>query len=631
MNRKLLLLNVLCAFGICVCAQSISTDKPLYDFGEKVSVSYSNFLTNSNIYFYKDVSLLPSDFFLEGITFDTDTFSTSVLEPGRYVVKNELNGSEYASSSFRVADISLENNDLRILLIADPHVMAQSLVVSEGEAYHNAMDANRKMLAESEGIFNQLVDSIIKYKPDLALFPGDLTKDGEKFSHLVVVNGLKKIQEAGIRCLVIPGNHDYNNPNSVYYASAESFYTPTLTEAEFAEMYAAYGYGGKSVLDTASLSYYTDEIDGLRIIGVDATRNRENTLKEWGADRNRSYGSGLLRANTLQWVIDRADEADMQGRMVIVMMHHQMLQHFNSQDKVFATATIEKGDSVAQVFLEHNIRTVLTGHMHINNITKIFNSNRTDSLIEISTGSPIEYPGCWRWLTINSKRDNITVNTRFIQSIAETSDFMLYGRDLLAGHADLLWSPVQKMLWNGLKNAKTTSMGSTAPISTFLDILINNENKYSDVAYKYLAEPMMLVMLMASEANENRKHGRLIIDMLTNGLVSFTDEVTADNTFSYIEKAVLKGFVQTTGKTMFEDYLGSLINDCSYCGLANENTTNDLYLSLVLPTPQIKSSIMPIESMPVDNHYYDMLGRRFSTRPSVGGVYLYNGKKILIQ
>lgn len=135
---------------------------------------------------------------------------------------------------------------------------------------------------------------------------------------------------------------------------------------------------------------------------------------------------------------------------------------------------------------------------------------------------------------------------------------------------------------------------------------------------------------MASEANENRKHGQLIIDMLTNSLTSFTDEVTNDGSFTYIEKAVLKGFVQTTGKTMFEDYLGSLINDCSYCGMMNENTTNDLYLALTFPTPQIKSGIETPVLQQVDKYYYDMLGRRYYERPMVEGVYLHQGKKIII-
>ena len=628
---KICLLTSLIIVGaVSVMAQSVTTGKPVYDYGDRTEVFYNNAFTNSDFYFYHNAALVPSSFFVERVTFDNGDFVTDVLEPGKYTVKNIFEGTEYAQSSFRIADIPLQDNDLRILVVADAHVMAQALVVGESEAYQNAMNSSRKMLAESEGVFNQLVDTVIKYKPDLVLFPGDMTKDGEKVSHQVFVNGLKRIEKQGIVCLAIPGNHDYNNPNSVYYASTEKIYTPTLTESEFAGMYKDYGYGDNSARDTSSLSYYTDKFAGLRIIGIDATRNRENTLKEWGAKRDKVFADGFLRPNTLKWVLDRADEAAQQGRMVFVMMHHQMLQHFNNQDKIFSSATIQSGDSIARVFMKHNIHVVLTGHMHINNATKLYNEEKSDSIIEISTGSPIEYPGCWRWLTINSKRNKITVNTRFVSAIAEAQDYMVYGRDLLVKHSGLVWTPIANYLWNKMRSLRNSTIGSQGPVSRFLDIMINNEDKYSAMMESYMSEPLKLVMLTAAEANENKKYGQLLIDMMTDGLTNFAEDVIADNNFNSLERTAIRVFVKNSGDTLFEEYLGSLIYDCSYCGTDNENTTNDLYLNLHLPAPVI-SGLENAGAENMQSYYYDMLGRRYTECPPHSGIYLHNGRKIIVR
>ena len=468
-----------------------------------------------------------------------------------------------------------------MLVISDAHVMAQSLVKNQGSAYTSAMDANRKMLAESEGIYNQLVDTIIKYKPDVVLFPGDMTKDGEKASHEVFVEGLKKIEKNGIVCLVIPGNHDYNNPSSVYYDGAASHYADALNEAEFATMYKDYGYGNAATRDTSSLSFYTDEFDHLRIIGIDATRNRENTLKEWGASSNKSFGDGLMRPNTLKWVLDRADEADKQGRMVLVMVHHQMLQHFDNEDEMFSSASIQNGEDIAKQFIDHKIRVVLTGHMHINNITKLYNTAKTDSIIEISTGSPIEYPGCWRWLSLNKGRNTLTVNTRYIASIKEADDFMLYGREHLSKHDDLLWGPFSTKLWEGMAKSSIAD----ADLKTFLKLLTDNEATYKPLAKGYLSEPLKLIMLTSAEANENHKYGQLLLTMMSDSLDAFAKKVMTDNSYSAFAKMKVSAALKMFGDAAFEEALGSLITDCSYRGTKNENTTNDLYLTVSLPNP----------------------------------------------
>ena len=97
---------------------------------------------------------------------------------------------------------------VRIMLISDPHVLAPELIINKGEALDNTNRLDRKLNEYSSAIFDEVIATALKEKPDLFLISGDLTKDGELLSHQYVVQKLYELKEAGIRALVVPGNHD---------------------------------------------------------------------------------------------------------------------------------------------------------------------------------------------------------------------------------------------------------------------------------------------------------------------------------------------------------------------------------------------------------------------------------------
>ena len=70
----------------------------------------------------------------------------------------------------------------RVMVISDPHVIAQTLL-QPGTAADEMLASGRKMLDLSEPAWKALMDTALLYQPDLLLIPGDLTKDGEAVSH----------------------------------------------------------------------------------------------------------------------------------------------------------------------------------------------------------------------------------------------------------------------------------------------------------------------------------------------------------------------------------------------------------------------------------------------------------------
>jgi 3',5'-cyclic AMP phosphodiesterase CpdA len=95
--------------------------------------------------------------------------------------------------------------------------MAPGLLVNDGKAWQNYLAGSRKMVDKSAEIFDALVDTVLKERPDAVLIPGDLTKDGALLSHEYVVSRLDTLLKAGIPAFVIPGNHDLGTSGAVYY------------------------------------------------------------------------------------------------------------------------------------------------------------------------------------------------------------------------------------------------------------------------------------------------------------------------------------------------------------------------------------------------------------------------------
>ena len=126
--------------------------------------------------------------------------------------------------------------DKTIMVIADPHVMAESLLDS-GVAFDDMIAKQRKMLDMSEMAFKALVDTALFYHPSLVLIPGDLTKDGELVSHNVVLSQLERLQEVGIKTLLIPGNHDIGG-TAYSYIGEEKTSVETLADTDWESTYA---------------------------------------------------------------------------------------------------------------------------------------------------------------------------------------------------------------------------------------------------------------------------------------------------------------------------------------------------------------------------------------------------------
>ena len=108
----------------------------------------------------------------------------------------------------------VESGPVRIGVISDVHVFdAVKLGGVPGQpAYEEAIGKDRKAFLQSQALLQAALDRLVAAGNQIILITGDLTKDGEQFSHEALREAIAKVQAKGVKVLLIPGNHDMNNP-----------------------------------------------------------------------------------------------------------------------------------------------------------------------------------------------------------------------------------------------------------------------------------------------------------------------------------------------------------------------------------------------------------------------------------
>ena len=288
----------------------------------------------------------------------------------------------------------------KMVVLSDPHVMAPSLLESDGTAWTNYLNKERKMVDNSQLLYDEMMTRIMTASPDLVLITGDLTKDGEQVSHEYVISKLNELRASGIQVLVIPGNHDRGaNRNAVYYNGVSTTAAAVADNDWFAEHYVNYGYGNSSEREETTLTYACEPIDGLVVIGIDSGRR------------------GIVSSTTLNWVKEKAETAKANGKRVIAMMHHPLMPHFTGVNTFESSAVVQNYGTVRNTLADAGIRVVFTGHFHTSDIAKDWNDDMKREIYDVNTGSLIAYPCDYRVVTMSDDFSEMAITTNHCTAV----------------------------------------------------------------------------------------------------------------------------------------------------------------------------------------------------------------------
>lgn len=329
----------------------------------------------------------------------------------------------------------MENNKkISLSILSDIHILARSLMTNNKE-FNMAIKYDRKFLVEGEGLLKKSLELASLNDSKYIIIPGDLTKDGEKKSHLEVMEILKSwtYENPQRKIFLIPGNHDINNKQAFDYKNLKK--TDYIEPREFFEIYdflykdkvlEFYKNSNifKSHLDFVNkkfnrdfkYSYYCQGY-GSYLARIDNNLENKNSLTLLFIDtsiyscdyeQNHKDGKtnvvGALDKNVMKWAIEKIDEAKSRKDMIFVISHHAFIPNFRDQRLVLGPFIIKNWNEKyidddprindklpIEVLADMGIKFLFTGHLHENGTAK-YKSGLGNEIFNIQTGSTVTYP-----------------------------------------------------------------------------------------------------------------------------------------------------------------------------------------------------------------------------------------------
>lgn len=244
----------------------------------------------------------------------------------------------------------------KIIQATDLHYQSASSE-DDGAAFNTFVErCDGKVVKYLPQLLDAFMDQVIKEKPAALVLSGDITMNGEKINHEELSERLHKVQDAGIPVLVIPGNHDINNPNAAVYFGDEKESTDSVTPEEFYDLYHMYGYDQAISRDSASLSYVYQLDERNRLLMLDSCQYEPKNLVE-----------GRIKEETLAWMEEQLQKAKEDGIQILPIAHHNLL----AQSRMYTTQCVmENNGEVIDLLQKYKIPLFLSGHLHVQRIRK---------------------------------------------------------------------------------------------------------------------------------------------------------------------------------------------------------------------------------------------------------------------
>ncbi len=254
--------------------------------------------------------------------------------------------------------------NFRFAVVSDLHVALPETVWNHPSRMH--------LVEVGIPALEQTLDRLAEENLDFLLVPGDMTQHGEAANHAWIA---ERFAQLPYPVYVIPGNHDI----PVLEKNEQS-----IAPQEFPHFYRMFGY------EDPSRPYYSQQIlPGVRLIGLNS-----NTFDVDGKQ------IGRMDDAQLDWL--RNTLAKSQDEVVMVMIHHNVLEHLPNQSTqpLGKRYMLENASELLSILRAHNVNLVFTGHLHIQDVAY------QDGIYDITTGSLISYPHPFRVFQYQTDRHN---------------------------------------------------------------------------------------------------------------------------------------------------------------------------------------------------------------------------------
>ncbi|MBF2368735.1 metallophosphoesterase [Listeria welshimeri] len=319
------------------------------------------------------------------------------------LISSSLFGCSSASDKTEKITAPIEKDqDLSIIETTDVHYFAPSLT-DNGAAFKQYVAAgDGKQLAYSDEITDAFLEDVEAKKTDVLIISGDLTNNGEKTSHEELAKKLAQVEKAGTQVVVVPGNHDINNPWARKFEKDKQLPTDTITPTDFSKIYGDFGYKDAISSDDFSLSYLAAPSSKVWLLMLDTAIYKTNM------QQGTPTTEGGLTTGTLDWVKECSALAEKNGAKLIPVMHHNLTNHSDVIQRGF---TINYNQQVIDTLTAGNMEFSLSGHIHTQNI-RTAKSTDGKEITDIVTNALSVYPHKYGNITYSAKNKNFTYQSQ---------------------------------------------------------------------------------------------------------------------------------------------------------------------------------------------------------------------------
>jgi hypothetical protein len=110
--------------------------------------------------------------------------------------------------------------------------------------------------------------------------------------------------------------------------------------------------------------------------------------------------AGSIKPATLTWVLSILADAKTEGKQVITLMHHGMLEHYDMHATFLGNYVISDWQDISEQLADAGIKVVFTDHSHAQDVTRKI-TRKGNVINDVQTGSLVTYPSPYRVVEIS--------------------------------------------------------------------------------------------------------------------------------------------------------------------------------------------------------------------------------------
>ncbi len=309
-------------------------------------------------------------------------------------------------------------NKLKLTFIADTHHYSRTLGDC-GPAYDRRSGSDQKCLAETGSIIDAAFEKIKNGGSDALMIIGDLSDDGERVSHLELIEKLHTFRKT-VPVYVTLATHDWCCDNNARRYEGDSVFrdVDTVTSEELYELYKDFS------VKNAADKYITH----LGTASYCIEFPHKTVLFSLIDDQDGEGHSGFM-PDHYEWILKRVRDYAAEGWLVIGMEHHLLFPHISPLLTDNGTCC-KKHEKYLDDFASSGMRFIFVGHSHMQRIDRYKASNGNE-IYEINVGSLVGYPAPIVDMTVTES--DIDINMHCLESFC--FDGKNLGQEYLKNHA----------------------------------------------------------------------------------------------------------------------------------------------------------------------------------------------------